>query len=91
MTLVRCPECGGEVSSQATACPHCGAPIAAVLADNVDTRTDTAHARHRADRVGEPVHPAPRRGGGFLRGLLVLVVLLGLVLVGLVVSGVVTF
>lgn len=90
MTLVRCPECRGEVSSQATACPHCGAPIATVLSDDVETRTDTAHVRHRADRVDEPVHPA-RRGGGFFRGLLILVVLLGLVLVGLVVSGILTF
>jgi hypothetical protein len=90
MTLVRCPECGGEVSNQATACPHCGAPIAAVLSDNVDTRTDASHARHRADRVGEPVRPT-RTGGGFLRGLVILVVLLGLILVGLVVSGIVTF
>ncbi len=90
MTLVRCPECRGEVSSQATACPHCGAPIAAVLSDSADTRTDATYARHRADRVGEPVHPA-RRGGGFFRSLLILVVLLGLVLIGLVVSGIVTF
>jgi hypothetical protein len=36
------------------------------------------------------VHPA-RRGGGFFRGLLILLVLVGLILVGLVVSGIVTF
>ncbi len=90
MTLVRCPECSGEVSSQATACPHCGAPIAAVLSDNVDARADATHVRHRADRAGAPVHPA-RRGGGFFRGLLILLVLVGLILVGLVVSGIVTF
>lgn len=26
MSLVKCPECGGSVSSQAPACPHCGYP-----------------------------------------------------------------
>jgi phosphate/sulfate permease len=26
MAMVTCPECKREVSSQATACPHCGAP-----------------------------------------------------------------
>jgi TonB family protein len=26
MALVKCPECGGSVSSQAPACPHCGYP-----------------------------------------------------------------
>lgn len=90
MALVRCPDCGGEVSSQATACPHCGAPIATVLGDRVDTRSDTDHTRHRADRVVEPVHPAPRRGS-FLTRLLVLALLVALVVLGLFVSGILTF
>jgi hypothetical protein len=29
MALVKCAECGAQVSEQATACPHCGAPRAA--------------------------------------------------------------
>ena len=28
MSLVKCPECGREISDKATACPHCGFPIA---------------------------------------------------------------
>ena len=28
MALIRCPECGREVSDQAKACPHCAYPIA---------------------------------------------------------------
>ena len=27
MALIRCPECGQSVSSEAPACPHCGYPI----------------------------------------------------------------
>ena len=27
MAMVRCPECGKEVSSKARACPNCGNPI----------------------------------------------------------------
>jgi hypothetical protein len=27
MALIKCAECGGQVSSQAFACPHCGAPV----------------------------------------------------------------
>ena len=27
MALIKCPECGREVSDKAPACPHCGAPI----------------------------------------------------------------
>lgn len=29
MALIKCPECGTEVSDRAPACPNCGAPIAA--------------------------------------------------------------
>ena len=29
MALIKCAECGGTVSDQASACPHCGAPKAA--------------------------------------------------------------
>lgn len=28
MALIDCPECGGQVSDRAPACPHCGVPIA---------------------------------------------------------------
>ena len=27
MALLKCPECGNNVSSEATACPHCGFAI----------------------------------------------------------------
>ena len=29
MALIRCPECGREISSHAPACPHCGYPLQA--------------------------------------------------------------
>lgn len=28
MALIKCPECGNEVSSSAASCPKCGYPIA---------------------------------------------------------------
>ena len=27
MALIKCAECGKEISSNATACPHCGSPV----------------------------------------------------------------
>ena len=27
MALIKCPECGKEISDQAEFCPHCGYPI----------------------------------------------------------------
>src|SRR5690242_5251969 len=30
MPLIRCPDCGNDVSTRATTCPKCGAPVAAL-------------------------------------------------------------
>lgn len=37
MALVKCPDCGGEVSDKAKQCIHCGCPIGAILCANVNT------------------------------------------------------
>jgi membrane protein YdbS with pleckstrin-like domain len=37
MALINCPECGREVSREATACPQCGYPVAERLADAANT------------------------------------------------------
>ena len=34
MALIRCPECGREISSRAKACPHCGFPLDDVIKPN---------------------------------------------------------
>lgn len=64
MAIVRCRECGGEVSTAAEICPHCGvrAPAAA------------------GDAVGHDRAPVRRTGGrgGWLLALLLLLVLLAL-------------
>jgi cytochrome c biogenesis protein CcdA len=37
MALIKCPECGGEVSDKARACPHCGAPLDPAISPAVGT------------------------------------------------------
>ena len=39
MALIKCGECGNEVSSNAISCPKCGNPIAAVVAPVVAVKT----------------------------------------------------
>lgn len=34
MALISCPECGGQLSSAAEACPHCGYPIRETVAES---------------------------------------------------------
>lgn len=44
MALIKCPECGKEISDKAVACPNCGAPIRE-LASSIeqDSGTETFH------------------------------------------------
>jgi DNA-directed RNA polymerase subunit RPC12/RpoP len=39
MALMKCSECGKDVSSKAAACPHCGAPVA--VAPNVTPQVES--------------------------------------------------
>jgi len=36
MALIKCPECGKEVSENAASCPNCGRPIKATMTINED-------------------------------------------------------
>jgi TonB family protein len=68
MALVTCSECGGRVSSEAPACPHCGYPDPSSLQKTLPAR---------------PSAPPPS-GGGISAGWLILgIVVLGALVVGL--------
>lgn len=41
MSLITCPECGGDISDKAATCPHCGAPVARAAID-ADLRSAAA-------------------------------------------------
>ena len=73
MAMARCRECGGEVSSEAVVCPHCGIRDPAVAVAPGATRQ--AHTDHAVP----PPH-VRRRGGraGWMVALLLLLVLAAL-------------
>lgn len=41
MALVKCPECGKEISSKAAACPNCGNPMPKQMCDIIFQRLST--------------------------------------------------
>lgn len=42
MAIIKCPECGAEISDKATACPKCGNPMAGVASVNVTANAQPA-------------------------------------------------
>jgi DNA-directed RNA polymerase subunit RPC12/RpoP len=52
MALIKCSECGKEVSDKATSCPNCGAPIAAKEAVTLDPKSHAKVTRTGAKWEG---------------------------------------
>lgn len=52
MALIKCPECGKEISGRASACPNCGYPIQEHVADPTEYRVIAY--------VGESIKPKVR-------------------------------
>ncbi len=77
MTVVRCRECGGDVSTQAAVCTHCGISNPVLAADPRDVR-DHGRGAH-VDGVHDHA-PVRRRGGkgGWVMAILLLLILLTL-------------
>lgn len=53
MALIKCPECGREVSDKAAACPHCGYPLAAMTKMPISEKTAACAAAPSPDNSGE--------------------------------------
>lgn len=51
MALVRCPECGREVSQQAVACPGCGHPLQAAPGPQPQSALQSPHLWGRVATV----------------------------------------
>lgn len=60
MALIKCPECGNEVSSSAASCPKCGYPISNLpLANSNVCHFEQATARNDEVEVHEPFPDLP--------------------------------
>ena len=60
MALIKCPECGNEVSSSATSCPNCGYPIRETLSVNNGSQITPIKPANTSDVVvNEPFPSLP--------------------------------
>ncbi len=44
MSLIKCPDCGKDVSTRDASCPHCGAPL---TTEEIEVGTDLTGKRYR--------------------------------------------
>lgn len=58
MALIKCPECGREVSSEAPTCPHCGYQ----LKKTTYSSSSVSHYQSRSSRLYEKEHDRKYKG-----------------------------
>ena len=64
MALSICRECQGELSTEATVCPHCGCPLASVTRDDSSAREiSESDNRTRADFDSDRLEDVAKAGG----------------------------
>jgi predicted amidophosphoribosyltransferase len=73
MALIKCGECNSDVSTEAKACPHCGAPIS--LAGPNSATAEVEYARTNEDELWH--RGGWLVGGGLLAILLFFIPILG--------------
>ena len=66
MALIKCPECGNDVSTSAASCPHCGFPLKPAEApEPITYETQTVKIRcwgRSASALNEKLQPYTRAG-----------------------------
>jgi len=66
--LTRCPDCGGEISTRAPYCPHCGAPTSKLMSAQYAKPDWGYEWKSRTEVLGIPlIHVAVGRKGGKLQ------------------------
>ncbi len=73
MAMIKCPECGQDVSDKAPFCPHCGVEIAGkVTANDLSSQnTVTADKLEKAPRQTNPKNKKPKRNYALILGCFV--------------------
>ena len=57
MALIRCPECGKEISDKASSCPNCGCPISGLeglveLSKQKEKEIEQVHSENKRTVIG---------------------------------------
>ena len=58
MALIKCTECGKEISDKAEACPHCGCPISAMIKpENLKAESTNNGPENNKQKNGKKLKP----------------------------------
>jgi len=58
MSMIKCTECGKEISDKATACPHCGCPMTEILSA---TKENKKEEKVKPIKIKEPITPEQKK------------------------------
>lgn len=78
MGLIKCPECGNEISDKAQSCPKCGYPLSEQKKDMIEGKS--VSSQWDPNQLPQPVK---RKGHGCLVPLIVVLIIFVLFCIGL--------
>lgn len=71
--MLKCPECGKEVSSAASTCPHCGYPLKQKTDDNIVKNDDDGSNNSKPEKIAKTSNNKKKLTIGIIAILIVLV------------------
>ena len=61
MSMIKCTECGKEISDKATACPHCGCPMTEILSATKENKKEEKVKPIKEKKIKEPITPEQKK------------------------------
>lgn len=61
MSMIKCTECGKEISDKATSCPHCGCPMTEILSAKKENKKEEKVKPIKEKKVKEPISPEQKK------------------------------
>lgn len=84
MALIKCPECGKEISDQTQQCPGCGRPVSPNRQQTPQSQEPTKKCKHCQSDIPKKAKVCPvckRKQGGALKAVIITVVVLVVILI----------
>lgn len=61
MSMIKCTECGKEISDKAAACPHCGCPMTEILSVTKENKKEEKVKPIKEKKIKEPITPEQKK------------------------------
>ncbi len=81
MSMIKCTECGKEISDKAIACPHCGCPMTEILSATKENKKEEKVKPIKGKKIKEPITPEQKKKRILIMGVTAFVLIAAVALI----------